>query len=93
MELRELLSHLGRRLWLLVIIPLAALLAVIGLNAPNGTKSSSTVDLRVVNPTGDQTAAAVNLVAGSLVNAVRSDAVVRPRGAVAVSELTGGRLP
>ena len=77
MELRELLSHLGRRLWLLVIIPLAALLAVIGLNAPNGTKSSSTVDLRVVNPTGDQTAAAVNLEAGSLVNAVRSDAVVR----------------
>ncbi|MEI2778749.1 MAG: hypothetical protein V9G19_22830 [Tetrasphaera sp.] len=76
MELRELLSHLGRRLWLLVILPLAALLVVIGLNAPNGTKYSSSVDLRVVNPTGDQTVAAINLVAGSLVNAATSDAVV-----------------
>ncbi|MBK6885847.1 MAG: hypothetical protein IPH03_04885 [Tetrasphaera sp.] len=77
MELRELLSHLGRRLWLLVILPLAALLVVIGLNAPNGTKYSSTVDLRVVNPNGDQTVAAINLVAGSLVNAATSDDVVR----------------
>lgn len=76
MELRELLSHLGRRLWLLVILPLAALLVVIGLNAPSGTKYSSSVDLRVVNPTGDQTVAAINLVAGSLVNAATSDAVV-----------------
>lgn len=75
MELRELLSHLGRRLWLLVIIPLAALLLVLGLNAPSGTKYSSSVDLRATNPIGDQTVASINLVAGSLVNAVTSDEV------------------
>lgn len=80
MELRELLSHLGRRLWLLVIIPLAAVLLVLGLNAPSGTRFSSSVDLRATNPTGDQTVAAVNLVAGSLANAVHSDAVAERVG-------------
>ena len=93
MELRELLSHLGRRLWLLVIIPLAVVLLVLGLNMPSGTKYSSAVDLRATNPTGDQTVAAVNLVAGSLVNAVNSDAVTtrvgKETGATASSVAKG----
>lgn len=77
MELRELLTRLGRRLWLLVIIPVAALLLVLGLNAPSGTKYSSSIDLRATNPIGDPTVASVNLVAGSLVNATTSDEVVQ----------------
>ena len=76
MELRELLTRLGRRLWLLVIIPVAALLLVLGLNAPSGTKYSSSVDLRATNPIGDPTVASINLVAGSLVNAATSSEVV-----------------
>lgn len=76
MELRELLARLGRRLWLLVIIPLAALLLVLGLNAPSGTKYTSSVDLRATNPVGDPTVASINLVAGSLVNATTSDEVL-----------------
>ena len=76
MELRELLARLGRRLWLLVIIPLAALLLVLGLNAPSGTKYTSSVNLRATNPIGDPTVASINLVAGSLVNAATSDEVL-----------------
>ncbi len=76
MELRELLTRLGRRLWLLVIIPVAALLLVLGLNAPSGTKYTSSVNLRATNPIGDPTVASINLVAGSLVNAATSDEVL-----------------
>ena len=76
MELRELLAHLGRRLWLLVIIPVAALLLVLGLNAPSGTQYTSSVNLRATNPIGDPTVASINLVAGSLVNAATNDEVV-----------------
>lgn len=76
MELRELLTRLGRRLWLLVIIPVAAVLVVLGLNAPSGTKYTSAVDLRATNPIGDPTVASINLVAGSLVNAATSDEVL-----------------
>lgn len=76
MELRELLTRLGRRLWLLLIIPIAALLLVLGLNAPSGTKYTSAVDLRATNPVGDPTVASVNLVAGSLVNAATSNEVI-----------------
>ncbi len=76
MELRELLRRLGRRLWILVIVPIVAVGVMVPLASQDPTKYGATATVSVSVPSGQESAANLNQAIASITSAAVSQGVL-----------------